>query len=122
MRARRLSGRLIGLVAAYLVALQALLLPLSMPPTAAFAGAPGMLCLTGPSADPAQHPADHDQGCPCGAGCGMQCHAPALAAAPPAGLAAPPSQVSAVSHPALRDVAPHRSVRVAQMPRGPPIS
>jgi hypothetical protein len=117
MFARRFSGRVIGLLAAYLVALQALAMPLSMPPTPALAES---LCLGGHSGDPAHGPAGHDQNCPCCAGCGLLCHAPALAGSVAAPLPAPRLRVAAVLAPASVAAAPRPAVHFAQMPRGPP--
>ena len=119
MRARHFSRRMIGLLAAYLVALQALILPVSMPPTAALAGS---LCLTEGTGSPAQHPAGHDHGCPCCAGCGMQCGAPALADAPPALPEPPQVVVAAAAVPAPFAAPPRPAGRTPQIPRGPPIA
>jgi hypothetical protein len=117
MRTRHFSGRLIGLLAAYLVALQALVLPLSMAPTAAFAGS---LCLTEQADGPAQHPVGHDQGCPCCAGCGLQCHVPVLGEAVAPVAVAPQLQVAAAVMLAPLQVASRAAVRTPQIPRGPP--
>src|SRR5664279_2105946 len=70
MSKSRCSRRIIALIAAYVVALQALLLPLSVA-----AGSPfeSSLCAAAASVDHAPSPAGHDGGCPCAAGCGMQC-------------------------------------------------
>ncbi len=70
--------RVIALIAAYTVALQALFLPLSM----AAGGAPeASLCLSVASYGmPAS--ASHAVGWPCAAGCGMQCCVHALAGPP----------------------------------------
>jgi len=64
------SRQVIALIAAYVVALQALLLPLSVT-----AGSPfnTSLCAAATPADGMPSPAGHDSGCPCAAGCGMQC-------------------------------------------------
>lgn len=117
MRARHFSRRMIGLLAAYLVALQALILPVSMPPTAALADS---LCLTESAGGPAQHPAGHDHGCPCCAGCGMQCASPALADAPLALPLPPQAVVVAAAVPAPLGMTPRPAPRSPQMPRGPP--
>jgi len=117
MRARRFSGRVIGLLAAYLVALQVLAMPLSMPPTAAMGES---LCLRGPAGDPSPHPAGHDQSCPCCAGCGLLCHAPALAGGIANPLPVPRLRVANVLAPAPFEAAPRPAVPTAQMPRGPP--
>jgi hypothetical protein len=71
--------RMIALAAAYLVALQALLLPLSVAAGSPFMAPP---CASSAS-QPASQPANHDTGCPCAAGCGMQCCAQALVAPVP---------------------------------------
>jgi hypothetical protein len=115
MRRRHVSRSLIALAAAYLVALQALILPLSLPATAAVAGG---LCLT---AHEGPAPAGQEQGCPCAAGCGMQCHAPALGPAPSA--AAVPTRalrVAAVLAPTRLVQTPAQPSRGRPMPRGPP--
>jgi len=117
MGARRFSGRVIGLLAAYLVALQALAMPLSMPPTAALDEG---LCLSGPSGEPARHPVGHDENCPCCAGCGLLCHAPTLAGGTVDPLPAPHARVSIVFVPLPLVGATRPAVRIAQMPRGPP--
>jgi hypothetical protein len=69
--------RLLAIAAAYVIALQALLLPLSVA-----AGSPfiASLCAASASTDGAPAPASHNpSGCPCAAGCGMHCHFHALA-------------------------------------------
>lgn len=68
------SRRLIALFAAYVVALQGFLLPLTV---AAFAAPESVLCTT--AGNTAPQPASHDTACACAAGCGMQCGAPSLA-------------------------------------------
>lgn len=68
----RRSGtlRIIALLAAYVVALQALLLPMSV----ALGGLLDLTpCTVSTSVGSAQAPAGHQTGCPCAAGCGMQC-------------------------------------------------
>jgi hypothetical protein len=117
MSARRFSGRVIGLFAAYLVALQVLAMPLSIAPTAALGGG---LCLSDHSADPARHPAGHDKNCPCCAGCGLLCHAPALAGGIADPNPAPQLGAAAIVAPASVAAAPRPAVHSAQMPRGPP--
>jgi len=68
------SRSVLSLLAAYIIVLQALLLPMTVATSAAFDGS---LCATA-----AAHPAGDQPGCPCSAGCGMQCCAQALAAPP----------------------------------------
>ena len=74
------ARRVIALIAAYVVALQALLLPLSVA-----AGGPLQTSLCSETSNGA--PVKHDGGCPCAAGCGMQCHMPALAGPPQIAIA-----------------------------------
>jgi len=117
MRKRHFSRRLIGLLAAYLVALQALILPMSMPASAA---AFGGLCRSAQRGVPARHPAGEHRNCPCCAGCGMQCNVPTLAAG--ASIALPPlgPWVVAELSPAFLPGAPIAAHRSPQMARGPP--
>jgi hypothetical protein len=74
--------RIVALIAAYVVAAQALLLPLSL---AAGAAAPGVTCAT--SAGEAPSPSHGNTGCPCAAGCGMACCAQALSRPSPVSVA-----------------------------------
>jgi hypothetical protein len=78
--------RLVALVAAYVMALQGLLLPLSV---VAYATADAGLCAAAPL-HPVPPSGDDGSPCPCAAGCGMQCCAPVLAAPPHAGVAPAP--------------------------------
>jgi hypothetical protein len=66
------------LIAAYVVALQGLLFPLSL------AAGPFALSLCAAATADAGSlaPGNHDAGCPCAAGCGMQCCALTLAGPP----------------------------------------
>ncbi|MGN6570872.1 MAG: hypothetical protein ACTHLO_05610 [Pseudolabrys sp.] len=111
----RFSRSLIALAAAYLVALQALILPLSLPADAAAHA--GGLCITAPEGSA---PAGQDHGCPCAAGCGMQCHAPALGAGASAHLPVLRLTIAAVLAPAPLTHPPAPVIRGPQMPRGPP--
>jgi hypothetical protein len=117
MRARGFGGRVIGLLAAYLVALQALAVPLSLAPTATFGES---LCVSEHSADPARQPAGHDQNCPCCAGCGLLCHAPALAGGTADLFPALRLRAAVIVVPAPVAAAPRPAVHFAQMARGPP--
>ena len=117
MRRRRFNGRLIGLLAAYLVALQAVVLPLAMPPTAAFAD---HLCLTDTSGAPGPNHDDHDRGCPCCVGGSMQCQQPVLDTGMPAVLPARQAEVVAVLAPGLIEALLLRPDRTTQQPRAPP--
>jgi hypothetical protein len=104
MRKPPQGRRFLALLAAYVVVLQALLLPLSVAAGAVFDAA---LCATSSSAENHQ-PAGHDSACACAAGCGMQCCAPALAGPPSSefafvsgeiGILATPATLKAVSKP-----------------------
>jgi len=90
---------MIALIAAYIVALQALLLPLSVA-----AGAPGGTLCASTSSPASSHPGAAPA-CPCAAGCGIQCCAGSLFSPPQAiafgviraSLLAPPSPPAAVA-------------------------
>jgi hypothetical protein len=106
-----LARRSIALLAAYVVALQMLLLPLGV---AAASVVSGVHC----TADqPAQH---QTQGCPCAAGCGTGCCVQALASPPPT----PSALVLALTAPAPLQIAAYKAVRaalpVAHPARAPP--
>jgi hypothetical protein len=111
------SRRVIALAAAYVVALQALLLPLSVA-----AGGPfeSSLCAAATSVDGLPSPAGHDSGCPCAAGCGTQCCVQTLAGPPQVMVAFGQTRAIAMTPaPAIEPV-----IRVAdrspQVPRAPP--
>ncbi len=110
------SRRVIALFAAYVVALQALLLPLSV------AAGPfeSSLCAAAMSADGAPTPAGHDSGCPCAAGCGTHCCTQTLAG-PLAGtvILALTRAVAMMPVPAIERVI-RVAVRSPQVPRAPP--
>jgi hypothetical protein len=110
------SRRLIALLAAYVVALQALLLPLTV---AAHPIVGDSLCSSA-TADDGRGPVGHDTGCACAAGCGMQCHAPALADAPAVALAARHALVSRIApeRPIVAVIRP--SSRTPLVARAPP--
>jgi hypothetical protein len=112
------SRRLIALVAAYVVALQALLLPLTIAAGATFEP---HLCAAA-SADGAPPPLSHDSVCPCAAGCGMHCCAQALAVPPQAvSLHGPASEATALGLPVFGRAAPSAHFG-AQRARGPPLA
>ncbi|MGH6665146.1 MAG: hypothetical protein ACREB2_09640 [Pseudolabrys sp.] len=71
--------RIVALAAAYVVALQALLLPLSIAAGGPFGAS---LCAATISVAGAPSPASRDSGCPCAAGCGTQCCVQTLADPP----------------------------------------
>ena len=105
----------IALIAAYVVALQALLLPLSVAAAGPFAAA---LCVSHAGNSAPVNPS----GCPCAAGCGMQCCAHTLAVPTPAvigagqtyaGVMLPEIRLAGVVHPVRH--CPH-------IPRAPPLA
>ena len=110
------SRRLIALLAAYVVALQALLLPLTV---AAHPILGDSLCASA-TADGAPQPAGHDTGCACAAGCGMQCHAPVLAGPAPITFDAHRAGVSTVAATPLIVAAVRSPSRTPLVARAPP--
>ena len=109
------SRRIVALVAAYVVALQALLLPLSVAAEASFSSS-----LCGASADGTQPPSSHETGCPCAAGCGMQCCGLALIGPPQVVVAVALTQgLMLTPVPALEPVV-RPAGKGPQIPRAPP--
>lgn len=108
------ARRIVALIAAYVVALQALLLPLSV---AAGSPLPTSLCSEAPTGAPAQH----DTGCPCAAGCGMQCCAQILLGPPQIDVASHGTGTIAVTLPAALDSIGRIAQRSPHSPRAPPI-
>ena len=100
-----------------MVALQALLLPLSVAAGSPFATS---LCAAAASADGAPPPANHDSGCPCAAGCGMQCCAQTFVG-PPQIMVTPgvTRAVTMTPAPVLEPVV-RMADRSPQIPRAPP--
>jgi hypothetical protein len=111
------SRRLLALLAAYVIALQAVLLPLSIAAAGPFASSP---CTAVSSADGSPPADSHDNGCPCAGGCGMQCCSHVFVAPQPIAFAV--VQVFArtpIPAPALEPIR-RLSERRPQIPRGPP--
>jgi hypothetical protein len=109
--------QLIALAAAYVIALQALLLPLSVAVGGAY---PFSLCSAGASVAGSHSPVDHQSGCPCAAGCGMQCCVHALAGSPQTVIPLGLTQVGTLlPPPALEPVVRH-ALRSPQLARAPP--
>lgn len=104
-----------ALAAAYLVALQALLLPLSVAAGSPFVGS---LCIS--SSGQTQAPVQHDTGCACAAGCGMQCGAQALPGAPQASFAVTRTSVRVVTPAVSLAPVARADVRNPHNPRAPP--
>lgn len=111
------SRRLIALLAAYVVALQALLLPLTVAAGATFDGS---LCAAATSVDGSAPPASHDSTCPCAAGCGMQCCAQALAAPPQIEHALGPARIGVMTPAPAIEAVIRPSDRSPQRARAPP--
>lgn len=114
------SRRIVALIAAYVVALQALLLPLSVaapPPDVS-------LCASAGSASP--HSGDGQAnglatGCPCAAGCGTQCCVNAMAGPPPAIVVLAPAAIAKLSPPPRAIVSAARPhLHRPQLARAPP--
>lgn len=110
------SRRVIALFAAYVVALQALLLPLSV------AAGPFMssLCAAAMSADGSPTPAGHDSGCPCAASCGTHCCAQTLASPPGGTVILDLTSAVAMIPPSAIERVIRVAVRSPQVPRAPP--
>jgi hypothetical protein len=107
------ARRVVALFAAYVVALQALLLPLSVA-----VGNPLQASLCSQTANGA--PGKHDTGCPCAAGCGMQCCAQCLLEPPQISVMMHRTGVIAVAAPVTFDSFLRIAQRGPQIPRAPP--
>ena len=112
------SRRIIALIAAYVVALQALLLPLSVAAAGPFAIS---LCSSHTTSDGAPLPADGQSGCPCAGGCGMLCGVHAVLAPEPVIIATGSEVFGPAPVPRLRPTGVvHAPEWRPQAPRGPP--
>jgi hypothetical protein len=115
MRKSVRSQPIVALVAAYVVALQALLLPLSVAAEASFASS---LCAA--SAEGSQPSSSHESGSPCAAGCGMQCCGQALIGPPQVAIARPLTYARTLTlAPALAPFV-RPAAKSPQIPRAPP--
>jgi hypothetical protein len=107
----------IALAVAYVVALQASLLPLSVA-----AGSPfhSSLCAAAAATDGSPQPTGHDGGCPCAAGCGTQCCVQSLAGPPQVAIILAPTRAIAMTP--MRAIEPviRPADRSPQVPRAPP--
>lgn len=108
---------IVALAAAYVIALQALLLPLSAAAGRAF---PSPLCAAGASVAGSTAPEGHSSGCPCAAGCGMPCCVHALAAAPQKQVTLVTSGVSVRMAMIVLVSATCTTIRGPQVARAPP--
>lgn len=118
MRQPRRSRPLIALAAAYVIALEALLLPLSVAVGGAY---PFSLCSAGASVAGSQSPVDHQSGCPCAAGCGMQCCVHVLAGPPQTPVAL--ARIGVGTRMPIQALVPaaRATIRGPQVARGPPL-
>ena len=107
----------IALAAAYVVALQALLLPLSVA-----AGSPfhSSLCAAAAATDGSPQPTGHDGGCPCAAGCGTQCCVQSLVGPPQVAIILAPTRVIVMTPPRAIEPVIRPADRSPQIPRAPP--
>ena len=107
----------IALAAAYVVALQALLLPLSVA-----AGSPfhSSLCAAAAATDGSPQPTGHDGGCPCAAGCGTQCCVQSLFGPPQVAIILAPTRAIAMTPPRAIEPVIRPADRSPQIPRAPP--
>lgn len=108
--------RLIALFVAYVVALQALLLPLS----AAAGVTYGTFCADAASVEDGHRPVNHDTGCPCADGCGVLCCAQALTGPLPVEPTLVHTDVSVLAYVSLDETPVRLSHRRAQVARAPP--
>lgn len=112
------SRRWIALIAAYVVALQAVLLPLS-----ALAAGPfdASICSAHMTRDSAPLPAQSQSGCPCAAGCGTLCCGHAALAPEPFVIANGSEAFGLAALPRLRPMGVMRAPDWRpQAPRAPP--
>ena len=109
----------IALAAAYVVALQALLLLL---PLSVAAGSPfhSSLCAAAAAPDGSPQPTGHDGGCPCAAGCGTQCCVQSLAGPPQVAIILAPTRAIAMTLPRATEPIIRPADRSPQIPRAPP--
>jgi hypothetical protein len=71
MRHRRVTGKIIAIIAAYAIALQALLAGAALVAHAAAAAQADGICVTNASTNSSGHPIGHQTDCPCGPACTM---------------------------------------------------
>jgi hypothetical protein len=112
------SRRWIAPIAAYVVALQAVLLPLSAVTAASLATS---ICSAHATNDRASPPADSRSACPCAAGCGTLCCAQAMLAPESAAIVRGADVFSPAALPHLRRASLVRAPDWRpQAPRAPP--
>ena len=112
------SRRWIALVAAYVVGLQAVLLPLSVAAAGPFSTNP----CSAHAANGGTPPVNGQNGCPCAAGCGALCCAPAILAPEPVIAAIEAREFGPTPTPRLLLASLARAPDwCPQAPRGPPV-
>jgi hypothetical protein len=117
MRIKTRSWPFIVVAAAYGIALQALLLPLSV----AAGGSPFFsLCSAGALIASSQSPINCETGCPCAAGCGIQCCVHALAGTPQTAIALALAGAGAPMPPPALEPVIRTLLRSPQVARAPP--
>lgn len=110
-----LPRRICALLAAYLIALQSLLVPLSVPAGASFDGS---LCGAA-STNTSRVPGSHDSGYPCAAGCSMSCCAQALDGLPRV-IAWEATEARTPATPVIIAPPVRPAIKGPQIPRAPP--
>jgi hypothetical protein len=113
---RNLSRWIVALAAAYVIGLQALLLPLSVA-SGAFAT---VFCSAYTSVGNVQAPFTNDNGCPCAAGCGMQCGGHALTGPSQTVIAFVSLDTGSLLPPPTIEPAPNLAWHSPQLARAPP--
>ena len=112
------TRRGVALIAAYVVALQALLLPLSVA-TGPFAGS---LCASAGVTSGSPSPVSHEQGCPCAGGCGMQCCAQTFVSPPQVVVAFGGTHFVTLTPPLAFVPVVRMTERGPQVARAPPVA
>jgi hypothetical protein len=110
---------MIALAAVYVVALQALLLPLSIAAGGPFGSS---LCTASTSVEGQPTPGSHDNGCPCAAGCGAQCCVQTLTAPPQFTFSPLFSRVIVMAPAPVVAPTIRQAARRPQIPRAPPVA
>lgn len=108
------ARRLVALIAAYVAALQTLLLPLSVA-----AGSPFQASLCSEASGGA--PVQRDAGCPCAAGCGMQCCVQSLLGPSQNGVTFQQTGATVDALPVTFDSIVRIAHRSPHSPRAPPV-
>jgi hypothetical protein len=120
MRGTSYLRRLLAVAAAYVVALQLVLLPLTL---AAANPLSGPLCSQAASnASAPVDPLKADTGCACAAGCGMQCCAGSALVPPSSAHVVDRNALWTLTPAAVSDAAALAELRSPHNPRAPPVA